>query len=154
MNEPDDACIEREIVIDAPADVVWATITEPDQISAWFADRVELDLRPGGHGRFVFGDAEGDDAASVPMVVETVDRPSRFAFRWARPGDTSTETRDTMLVEFTLVAETPERTRLRVSETGIDETGWSADERARYVEDHRDGWVHHLDRLTAWLAKR
>ena len=25
--------IEREVVIDAPVDVVWRTITEPDQIS-------------------------------------------------------------------------------------------------------------------------
>ena len=31
--------IEREIVIEAPAEVVWRTITEPDQISLWFADR-------------------------------------------------------------------------------------------------------------------
>jgi uncharacterized protein YndB with AHSA1/START domain len=26
----------------APAEVVWRTITEPDQMSQWFADRVEL----------------------------------------------------------------------------------------------------------------
>ena len=40
-----DQHIEREVVIDAPADVVWRTITEPDQITRWFADKVELDLR-------------------------------------------------------------------------------------------------------------
>ena len=40
-----DLTIEREIVIDAPADVVWRTITEPEQIAQWFADRVELELR-------------------------------------------------------------------------------------------------------------
>jgi uncharacterized protein YndB with AHSA1/START domain len=154
MNKLDDTTIEREIVIDAPAEVVWATITEPDQISAWFADRVELDLRPGGHGRFIFRDTKGEDAATVPLVVETVDRPSRFAFRWARPGDPSAEGSDTVLVVFTLVAEAPERTRLRVTETGLDAIGWSEDETARYVEDHRHGWEHHFDRLAAWLAPR
>ena len=34
--------IEREIVIDAPVEVVWRTITEPDQITEWFADTVDL----------------------------------------------------------------------------------------------------------------
>ena len=42
--------IEREILIDAPAEVVWRTITEPGQISQWFADRVELVVEPGAHG--------------------------------------------------------------------------------------------------------
>jgi hypothetical protein len=34
--------IEREVVIEAPAEVVWRTITEPDQMSRWLADRVGL----------------------------------------------------------------------------------------------------------------
>ena len=42
--------IEREILIDASAEAVWRTITEPGQISQWFADRVELVVEPGAHG--------------------------------------------------------------------------------------------------------
>jgi uncharacterized protein YndB with AHSA1/START domain len=42
--------IEREILIEAPVKVVWRTITEPDQISQWFADKVELVVEPGAHG--------------------------------------------------------------------------------------------------------
>ena len=61
--------IEREVLIDAPADVVWRTITEPDQVQQWFADRVELDLKPGGRGLLVFGDQND------PVVIETVDLP-------------------------------------------------------------------------------
>ena len=34
--------IEREILIEAPPRVVWRTITEPAQMSLWFADRVDL----------------------------------------------------------------------------------------------------------------
>ena len=30
--------IEREVLIEAPADVVWRTITEPGQLSQWFAE--------------------------------------------------------------------------------------------------------------------
>ena len=62
--------IEREVLIEAPAEVVWRTITEPDQMSQWFADRVELVIEPGAHGYMGFGDQGG------PVVVETVDPPA------------------------------------------------------------------------------
>jgi hypothetical protein len=45
-----DLVIEREVLIEAPAEVVWRTITEPDQMTQWFADRVELVVEPGAHG--------------------------------------------------------------------------------------------------------
>ena len=57
-----------------------------------------------------------------------------------------------MLVEFTLSAEGPERTRLRVTETGLEATGWSDDDKARYAEDHRDGWSRHLGDLESLLG--
>jgi hypothetical protein len=49
--------IEREVLIEAPAEVVWRTITEPDQLSQWFADRVDLVVEPGAHGYMEFGAA-------------------------------------------------------------------------------------------------
>ena len=39
--------IDRDVLIDAPPEVVWRTITEPDQMSQWFASRVELVVEPG-----------------------------------------------------------------------------------------------------------
>ena len=41
--------IEREILIEAPVRW-WRTITEPDQISQWFADKVDFVVEPGAHG--------------------------------------------------------------------------------------------------------
>jgi uncharacterized protein YndB with AHSA1/START domain len=64
--------IEREILIGAPVEVVWRTITEPDQISQWFADKVELVVEPGAHGYMEFGHQGG------PVVVETVEK-QRYA---------------------------------------------------------------------------
>ncbi len=72
--------IEREILIEAPVEVVWHTITEPDQISQWFAHRVDLVVEPGAHGYMEFGDQGG------PVVVEVVDPPTRFSFRHDAPG--------------------------------------------------------------------
>ncbi|MBO0852838.1 MAG: SRPBCC domain-containing protein [Nocardia sp.] len=140
--------IEREIVIDAPAEVVWRTIAEPDQMSLWFADRVELVIEPGAHGYMGFGDQGG------PVVVETVDPPRRFSFRWNHPADQEPVTGNSMLVEFTLTPEGDERTRLRVVEGGHELREWPEPDKQRYTDEHREGWGEFLDRLTAVLAVR
>lgn len=147
-----DFTIEREIVIDAPADVVWRTITEPDQIVKWFADRVELDLKPGGRGAFVFEDRATTQQTTASLVVETVEQPHRFAFRWSHPEGATPAPNNSMLVTFTLAPEGQERTRLRVVETDLNEVLWADDEKARYAEDHRHGWSVHIGRLGELLG--
>jgi len=142
-----DFAIEREIFIEAPAEVVWHTITEPDQIEKWFADRVELDLGPGGAGTFVFEDRATSKEVTAPLLVEAVEPPHRFAFRWSHPEGESPVAGNSMLVEFLLEAVGDERTRLRVVESGIDLVPWSDEEKARYVEGHRHGWSVHMGRL-------
>lgn len=139
--------IEREVLIDAPVDVVWRTITQPDQVQQWFADRVELDLKQGGRGLLVFGDQ--DD----PLVIETVEPPTRFSFRWNYPAGERPGPGNSMLVEFTLAAE-GERTRLRVQETGHELHAWPESEKNRYAEEHREGWGTFTDRLARLLAER
>src|ERR1035441_8821640 len=104
--------IEREVLIEAPAEVVWRTITEPDQMSQWFADRVDLVVEPGAHC-FMHEAEEGG-----PVVVETVDPPTRFSFRWNHPRAEEPVAGNSMLVEFTLTPEGSERTRLRVTRAG------------------------------------
>ena len=140
--------IDRDILIEAPAEVVWRTITEPDQISQWFADRVELVVEPGARGYLEFGDQGG------PVVVEVVDPPARFSFRWNHPRGEEPVAGNSMLVEFTLTPVGAERTRLRVVETGHEVLGWPDAEKERYAEEHRDGWVEYLDRLAGVLAER
>jgi uncharacterized protein YndB with AHSA1/START domain len=139
--------IEREILIEAPAEVVWRTITEPDQISQWFADRVDLVAEPGAHGYLGFGDQGG------PVVVETVEAPVRFSFRWNHPRDEDPIAGNSMLVEFTLTPEGDERTRLLVTETGHELCDWPAEEKQRYAGEHQHGWGEFLDRLAAVSVK-
>jgi uncharacterized protein YndB with AHSA1/START domain len=140
--------IEREILIEAPAEVVWRTITEPDQMSQWFADRVDLVVEPGAHGYMEFGDQGG------PVVVEVVDPPARFAFRWNHPRGEEPVTGNSVLVEFTLTPAGDERTLLRVVESGHELRDWPDAEKQRYADEHRDGWGEYLDRLGTLLAKR
>jgi len=139
--------IDREVLIAAPVDVVWRTITEPDQITQWFADKVDLVVEPGAHGYMGFGDQGG------PVVVETVDPPTRFSFRWNHSRGEEPVPGNSMLVEFTLTPAGDERTRLRVTETGHELRAWPDEEKQRYAAEHQEGWGDFLDRLDTVVAK-
>jgi uncharacterized protein YndB with AHSA1/START domain len=143
-----DLMIEREVLIEAPVHVVWKTITEPDQMSQWFADRVELVLEAGAPGYLRFGDQGG------PVVVESVDPPTRFSFRWNYPQGERPVAGNSILVEFTLTPEGDERTRLRVAESGHELRDWPDSEKQRYADEHREGWSEFLDRLAGVVATR
>ena len=139
--------VEREILIEAPVDVVWRIVTEPDQIVQWFSDEAELDLKPGGEGHLGF---KGSDQYTIQ--VEAVEPPRRFAFRWANAHHSRPGERSSMLVEFTLQQE-EDKTRLRVVESGFDQVDWSDDERAKYAEEHGNGWSYHLGRLRDFATR-
>src|SRR6202020_3442476 len=47
--------IDRDVLIEAPVEVVWRTITEPELMTKWFADRVDLVVEPGAHGYMALG---------------------------------------------------------------------------------------------------
>ena len=142
-----DLMVEHEVLIEAPADVVWRTITEPDQMAKWFADRVELKIEPGAHGYLGFGDQGG------PIVVETVDPPTRFSFRWNHPSGEEPLEGNSMLVEFVLTPEGDERTRLRVTESGHELRDWPDAEKECYSNEHQEGWGKFLGRLASLLAE-
>lgn len=135
------AAIEKEILIEAPVEVVWRFVTEPDQIRRWFADEIEIDLRVGGHGTLAF---RGHDA--YELQVEAIDPPRRFAFRWVRRPATLVRSGSALLVEFLLQAENG-NTRLRVVESGFETIDWSDEEKARYAGDHSNGWERIIGRL-------
>jgi uncharacterized protein YndB with AHSA1/START domain len=143
-----DIDIAREIIIEAPITVVWRTITEPGQIARWFADRVELDARPGANGVLTFA----KNNVTAPLVVERVESPTLFSFRWGHPDGEQPVHGNSTLVEFILVAETGARTRLRVTETGLDAVPWPDDEKQRHADSHGDGWEGCLGRLAALFA--
>jgi uncharacterized protein YndB with AHSA1/START domain len=140
--------IEREVLIEAPIEVVWRTVTEPDQVSQWFADRVDLVIEPGARGYMEFGEQGG------PVVVEAVEPPTRFAFRWNHARGEEPTASNSMLVEFTLTPQGDERTRLRVTEGGHELHDWPDEEKQRYADEHQAGWGVFLDRLTTVVAKR
>ena len=83
-----DLTLER--LIDAPAELVFDTIVDPeaqpeifgDQVPGWELWEWDIDLRVGGAWTFVFGatDRTGDPDRSSSVFTE-VDRPRRLSYR-------------------------------------------------------------------------
>lgn len=133
--------IEKEILIEAPIDVVWRAVTEPEQMKQWFASEAELNGRRGGEGRLSFASGQ-----TFYLHVEVFEPPHRFAYRWLHEKGTRPRPENSMLVEFTLEAEDG-HTRLRLVESGFDHVDWGDAEKTAYFEDHSRGW----DRFTGLL---
>jgi uncharacterized protein YndB with AHSA1/START domain len=149
--------IEREIVIEAPAEVVWGVITQPEQISRWFSDEASVEPRAGTDGTLTWtpggrGGAVGSGPGLVVAIrVVEVERPHRFSFRWGHPEGVGPGAHNSALVEFILTAEA-HGTRLRVIESGIEAVRHDDDGRARYREDHEQGWERHLREMLDYIA--
>jgi uncharacterized protein YndB with AHSA1/START domain len=138
--------IEREIVIDAPPSVVWAIVTEAQQLAGWFSDEAEIDLRPGGRMLLTWR-----GRGTYQGRIETVDPPRLFAFRWQTREGEFTETNST-LVTMTLEAEEA-GTRLRVVESGFATLPWPDDRRAWYADENAKGWLAELNELRDYFAQ-
>jgi uncharacterized protein YndB with AHSA1/START domain len=93
--------VTREIVFPETRDDVWEALTDPEQLEEWFANDVELDVRPGGDGVFRWDD--GDERHATVLVVEP---GTRLVLDWDDDGE----------VEFTLEDDAA-GTRLTVVET-------------------------------------
>lgn len=147
--------IEREILIEAPAEVVWGVITEPGQISRWFSDEAEVEAHAGGTGTLTWrpGGRGGNQEVDVvaPILVVDAEPYRRFSFRWSHPQDASPDEGNSALVEFSLTEES-HSTRLRVVESGIGAVTHDEEDKTRYFKSHEQGWEKHLGELHDYVA--
>src|SRR3954471_13501756 len=93
--------IRKEIVLPASRDDVWDALTDAERLEDWFANDVELDLRPGSGASFRWSNAEERHATGTEGEPER-----RLAFDWDDEGS----------VEFTLDDDV-DGTRLTVIES-------------------------------------
>jgi uncharacterized protein YndB with AHSA1/START domain len=129
--------VQREIVIAAPRDVVWACWTDPARLVAWMGRTASIELVPGGPVRIEYANG----AVMLGTVVE-VDPPRRLVFTWGwedpdeavRPGVSRVE------VDLDVM---PGGTRVALRHLGL-----SATEAA----GHADGWDYFLGRLADAVA--
>ena len=74
--------IRREMVFPVPREELWDALTEPERLEDWFANEVEVDLRPGGAASFRWSNGEERHA-----TVTEVDPERRLAFEWDDEGE-------------------------------------------------------------------
>jgi uncharacterized protein YndB with AHSA1/START domain len=122
----------KEIHIDAPPQIVFEFLTDPEKMVRWMGIRAELEPRPGG---IYFLDPNGRDAIRG-SYVEVVPH-SKIVFTWGydKPGH-SVPAGSTM-VEITLAPE-GDGTRLRLVHRELP-----PEARGK----HELGWTHYLERL-------
>lgn len=124
--------VEREVVIAAPVDVVWACWTDPDRLVRWMGSEAVIDLRPGGDVRIAYGNG----AVMLGSVLE-VEPPRRLVFTWGWEDPAELVRPGASRVEVDL-EEVPDGTRVRVRHLGLP---------AAEAESHGEGWDHFLGRL-------
>ena len=143
--------IERETVIGAPVERVWALITEAEHLGRWFGDAgAEIDLRPGG-AIVLRWSGHGTNHGEVVAV----EPPTRFAYRWAPfkdPGGEQPVEGNSTLVEFTLESE-GENTRLRVIESGFASLATSEHQQAENHQGNSAGWEFEIGELRAYAER-
>ena len=143
--------IERETLIAAPVERVWALLTEAEHVGTWFCDAgAEIDLRPGGE--MVMRWAE--HGVGRARIVD-VDPPRRFSYRWAAIREHWGEEPDdgnSTLVEFTLDRD-GDGTRLRVVESGFDALDGTDEQRREAHEGNTEGWEVQLGNVKNYAER-
>lgn len=135
MEIPDE--VRRDLEIHAPRERVWAALTEPKQLLRWFpTKRAEVDLRPGGATVLEW------DEAKAEAMVDVVEPPDRFVFRWRPHGlGRPFTTVSFMLEEHGGGAST----RVRLVESGFASLPDQIETQSQKGND--EGWAHELQEL-------
>jgi uncharacterized protein YndB with AHSA1/START domain len=146
MNTTKQDTIERELTFSAPIERVYRALADPSEISKWFPEAVEGELKPGESPVFDFG-----KYGKVSVYVVAAEPNAYFAYRW-RPGGGS-DVGDVLsgpntLVEFKLEA-VAGGTKLQMVESGF--ASLPEEMYAQALEDNTGGWDSELTALAEYL---
>jgi uncharacterized protein YndB with AHSA1/START domain len=136
--------IVRQVKVSTSVDRVWKAITQADQLAQWFGDSAEVDLRVGGS--ITLGWSEY--GVTTSGVVERVEEPNVFAFRWQASASVDGDPQST-LVTFTLT-QVDGGTEVTVEETGL--ATLPGDVYDRTLEENSSGWTAEFADLVAYVG--
>src|SRR5580700_3178848 len=122
MTEASTDRIEKEIVVHAPRTKVWRALTDSREFGKWFLADMQDPFVPGARavGRITH---PGYEHLILELEVERMEPEHLFSWRWHPYAIDPTKdfsAEPTTLVVFEL-EETPEGTRIRVTESGFDQ---------------------------------
>jgi uncharacterized protein YndB with AHSA1/START domain len=129
--------VRHEILIHAPADVVFAHLTDPAALLTWIAESAESDPVPGGGIRWTFADGSVMRGRYV-----TVEPPSRLVFRYGWDGGLMGVPPESTVVEIDLAARA-DGTLLTLTHRALPDEA---------AEQHSGGWEFFLRRLAVLLG--
>lgn len=135
--------IQREISIEASKELVYDAITNPKKIVEWFPDSIDGDCTIGAQPVFMF---EGHGKCQIYIVDA---RPYEyFAYRWVPGGSDfigDVRTIPNTLVEFTIVEQGADFSKVTVTESGFAEL--PVEMRERTFKMNSGGWDFMLGRF-------
>jgi uncharacterized protein YndB with AHSA1/START domain len=134
--------VERSVWIDTPIERAWKAVTEPEQLTQWYATNYSWEiptLAVGARIRFHNSDTEALGAA-----IEVVDPPREFTVRW----DPSAHYGVVLVTSFRL-AEENGGTRVTIYESGYESV--PADERQEWIDATGVGYAMSVENLKAHL---
>jgi uncharacterized protein YndB with AHSA1/START domain len=134
--------IERKVIIKAPKENVYTAIADPKQITKWFPDKIDGELKEGEQPIFHFS---GHGKSQIYVVAM---RPhDYFAYRWV-PGASNfvgdVLSTDSTLVEFN-ITETDGVSTVSMTESGFSKLPKPQAEAA--FKQNSGGWEFMLGRL-------
>jgi uncharacterized protein YndB with AHSA1/START domain len=128
----DHAILRFERRLKHPVERVWAAITQPEEIEAWWA-RANVDLRPGGAMRIEWLNTDEDgNTVVMPATITALDPPHLLEIEGEPHGTLRFELQpdgDATLLTFVARSEIPDDYRTKVLA----------------------GWHYHLDALEEFL---
>jgi uncharacterized protein YndB with AHSA1/START domain len=143
-----DDTIVQEVTINAPAERIFAALTNPDELLKWWAAEgkfrlvhAECDLRPGGKWvmRVAGGCGPDQSSSTVSGVYREVESPRLLVFTWNREGEDYPET----LVRWDL-EEKDGWTTVRVTHSGLV---------TESLRTRNAGWTMIVNLLGAYFEK-
>ncbi|WP_214322745.1 SRPBCC family protein [Nonomuraea sediminis] len=134
---------------DAPREDVYKAWTNPERFARWFgprayatpADRVHLDVRPGGRWEATLVSGDGFEA-TLQGAYREVRAPERLVFTTGDPDNPGDGPASVVTIEF---AATGTGTHMRFHQYGVNTT-------QEHAEGARAGWTEFFDRLAEEVA--
>jgi uncharacterized protein YndB with AHSA1/START domain len=133
--------VHRNIWIKAPINRVWMAITDPAQIQQWFSPTIPWVVTALEVGGKIY--AQGYE--SQTGVIEILDAPREFAYRWTSP---SASDPVTTLTTFTLKEENG-GTRVTISESMSG--ALSEEIMQQRIQQNGRGWKMALRNMKAYM---
>lgn len=156
--------IQKQIVLNAPHEVVWQAIGDSTNFGAWFGVQFEGPFTAGEQiiGRIVPTQVDPEVAKlqephkgmKFQITIEAIDPPNRLSFRWHPFSiDTSRDysKEPSTLVNFQLT-ESREQTLLTITESGFDLL--PDDRREQAFQANNGGWEHQTKLIEKFIAQR